>query len=335
VVNDATPRQTPFTQLVAAQTTPQPPQFALSVCVFVQYGPASEAPPSTPQRVSVALHVPVQTLPLHASPPAQTWPQAPQLALSLLRFAQEPPASAPPSALPPSDVPPLAAQRLCPAAQEAEHVAHVAQTPPLHDVPAVHAVPQVPQFTLSVCVSAQNGPASALHMVCVAAHTEVHAPAVQAFPAGHTVPHFPQLVGSVPSVAHVVPHMLWVAGHATTTIASGTVTSGVEASDDDAVTGGSSPTQASRSPAEKSAPPSATTARTADRRADSTPAPAPLESLDFRLIMKNPFAKSQKAPVSVSPPPPAPTDGRTRMRAPAAAEGGDAPAPPESEVKTR
>jgi hypothetical protein len=150
-------------------------------------------------------------------------PQAPQLALSVLSFAQYP---APPSTgqcvslapqlvvhVPPEhtrpaphtlpqapqlalsvpsfaqyDAPPSTVQRVPPC----WHL--VVQLPPEHTSPAPHVLPHPPQFALSVAVLAHTLPAS--HQVWPAAHWLVHAPATQIWPVAHALLHVPQLAGS-------------------------------------------------------------------------------------------------------------------------------------------
>jgi hypothetical protein len=65
--------------------------------------------------------------------------------------------------------------------------------PALQPVPALQVVPHAPQFSGSVCVSAQRPP----HATVGFAHVAAHAPAEQTDPAAHFVPHVPQFVGLV------------------------------------------------------------------------------------------------------------------------------------------
>jgi len=59
-------------------------------------------------------------------------------------------------------------------------------------------LPHVPQFVLSLNVSAQNGvPPSRPHFVCVWRQLLVQTPAEQTSSALHTVPHAPQFALSV------------------------------------------------------------------------------------------------------------------------------------------
>jgi hypothetical protein len=67
-------------------------------------------------------------------------------------------------------------------------------------------VPQVPQLAESICVLRQAEPQS----ICPVGHT--HAPPVHAAPAGHTVPHAPQLLVSRPVSTHTPAQRRWPAG---------------------------------------------------------------------------------------------------------------------------
>jgi hypothetical protein len=69
--------------------------------------------------------------------------------------------------------------------------------PPEHIWPALHVLPQVPQFVLSVWVLAQYGaPPSGVHVVS-APHVRLHCPPVHIFPGSHVLPQVPQFVLSV------------------------------------------------------------------------------------------------------------------------------------------
>lgn len=73
-----------------------------------------------------------------------------------------------------------------------------------------------PQFLMSVAPSTQRG--GAPHMICVTdAPHAWHIPTPQLAVVAHTVPHPPQLFGSVFSSTHAVvvpvPHIPWVVGH--------------------------------------------------------------------------------------------------------------------------
>ncbi len=68
--------------------------------------------------------------------------------------------------------------------------------PSLQVSPVPHALPQVPQFAVSVFTSVHP----ALHFVLPVSH--VHAPPLQVSPVPHAVPHLPQLAGSVLVFTH-------------------------------------------------------------------------------------------------------------------------------------
>jgi hypothetical protein len=53
-------------------------------------------------------------------------------------------------------------------------------------------MPQPPQSTGFLVVSTQAPP----HRLVAPGHMLVHAPALQAWPAGHVAPHAPQFIGS-------------------------------------------------------------------------------------------------------------------------------------------
>jgi hypothetical protein len=162
---------------------------------------------------------------MHVAPLPQTFPHAPQLALSLVRFTHAPFGHCVGVAeshivlhLPPEQthaVAPagtgMAAQLLPQAPQLAKSdcklthcplhsvwpIGH-AHVPAEHCCPPVHAVPQAPQFIGSVCKSTHaflqfvsGGPESVAH-VCT------HVPSKQlGVAAGHLAPHRPQFAGSV------------------------------------------------------------------------------------------------------------------------------------------
>jgi hypothetical protein len=67
---------------------------------------------------------------------------------------------------------------------------------------ARHALPQRPQWRLSLARFAQMSP----HCICPAGHSSTQTPARQIWLPGHTLPQRPQFVGSVASVAHDRPH---------------------------------------------------------------------------------------------------------------------------------
>jgi hypothetical protein len=71
----------------------------------------------------------------------------------------------------------------------------------------VHAIPHIPQFIASVCVSTHAPP-----------HTtpplgQAHFPPSHAIPAGQAAPHAPQFIASVCVSTHAAPHW-FAAGHA-------------------------------------------------------------------------------------------------------------------------
>jgi hypothetical protein len=77
----------------------------------------------------------------------------------------------------------------------------VVHVPLLHTVPAPQALPQVPQFSLSVAVLAQYGvPPSGEH-VAKEPQVRPHVPFPQTVPGGHALPHSPQLALSVAVLA--------------------------------------------------------------------------------------------------------------------------------------
>ena len=63
--------------------------------------------------------------------------------------------------------------------------------PSLQVSPVPHALPQVPQFAVSVLVSAHP----LLHLVLPVSHA--HAPPLQVSPVPHALPHLPQWAGSL------------------------------------------------------------------------------------------------------------------------------------------
>ena len=103
--------------------------------------------------------------PEHTCPAPHVVPHAPQLALSVCRFAQ------------------LAPHTVSPAPQFGRHV------PAEHAWPAGQCVPHAPQLWSSVRRFTHSVP----HAVCPAGHDTLHIPAMQTLPAGQTVPQVPQL----------------------------------------------------------------------------------------------------------------------------------------------
>jgi hypothetical protein len=112
----------------------------------------------------------------------------------------------------------LPEQTVSPVGQVAWHL------PAWQALPPVHALPQVPQFWLSVLVFVQNGepasaPPSAAHIVSDP-HVSPHVPPLHTVPLGHVWPHAPQLplsvwmdaqYGAPPSGTQVVsvPQVVW------------------------------------------------------------------------------------------------------------------------------
>lgn len=136
-------------------------------------------------------------LPTHC-PAVQIWsgphgaPQAPQFALSVIRFVQY---GAPPSGVHLVSVP----EQL------------PVQLPAAHTVPAAHACPQPPQLRLSVWVSTHVGlPASPPHITSAPrGQTAVHDPFTHACARGQTAPQLPQLSVSVAVSTQTGPHAVW------------------------------------------------------------------------------------------------------------------------------
>jgi hypothetical protein len=79
------------------------------------------------------------------------------------------------------------------------------QTPAVHVVPPVHALPQRPQLPVSICSLTQ----ASLQFVSGAMQVSTHAPFAQAgVAAGHTLPHRPQFLGSVLTFAQAPLHVV-------------------------------------------------------------------------------------------------------------------------------
>src|SRR6185437_7722567 len=73
--------------------------------------------------------------------------------------------------------------------------------------PAPHAMPQPPQFALSVLMLAQYGaPPSPPQNVCPLAHVLPQLPLLQTSPAPHLVPHVPQFCASSSVSVQTEPH---------------------------------------------------------------------------------------------------------------------------------
>ncbi len=201
----------------------------------MQYG----APPSPVQSfwrpVHRLVHAPSMQL---LSGFEHTVPQLPQLALSLLRFAQYGvPASAPhvvwftsqtPWQMPLTQSWPLE-QALPQVPQLLRSVLRFAQygapasppqsvcplllsphvplhAPPKQTCPAAQTLPHAPQFSLSVLVLTQlEGPPSLPHSVLPEGQAEVQTPPTHAWPPAQRVPHLPQFSLSVLSETQMAP----------------------------------------------------------------------------------------------------------------------------------
>ncbi len=110
-------------------------------------------------------------------PPAgQFWPQAPQLAGSVVRSAQVPPQSV---------------------GAEAGQV----QAPEMQLARVAHWLPHAPQLFTSLASSAHTVP----QLTCVGSGQK-QAPVVHTAPVGQSCPQVPQLFGSVCRSTHVLPH---------------------------------------------------------------------------------------------------------------------------------
>jgi hypothetical protein len=90
---------------------------------------------------------------------------------------------------------------------------NAAHTPVTQTSVDLHALPQVPQFALSVCVSAHLP----VHATCGALHSEAQAPFVQVSDAPHAFPQAPQFAVSVCVLVHVWPHVVNGVGQVPTT----------------------------------------------------------------------------------------------------------------------
>ncbi len=158
--------------LESAHACPQTPQFDESVAVFTQV---------LPQRVRPApqVHVP----PTQVCVPTHARPQAPQFAMSVLRFASQPSDAA--------------------ALQFAKPVRHPMTTQPpalqplLDACASAQVVPHEPQFAGSLAVAAQYCAEPVPQVARGDAQVVVQWPLEHTWPAGHEVPHAPQLPLSV------------------------------------------------------------------------------------------------------------------------------------------
>jgi len=136
-----------------------------------------------------------QTLLMHVAPVGQVRPQEPQLLLLSV----------------------VSKQVVC--LQSVSEPWHL-HSPPSQDVPEGHFLPHVPQLFESIVTSVQaapppasGAPASPPHMMTVSPFVLSHmqAPLMQSAPAGHFLPHEPQLFGSLDALTHVwTPLMLHI-----------------------------------------------------------------------------------------------------------------------------
>jgi len=85
----------------------------------------------------------------------------------------------------------------------------------VHTWPAAQALPQVPQFALSLCVSVQVA-AVPVPQTVVLPVGHVQVPAAQVAPAAQVLPQLPQLARSVERSTHAAPHVALPEGHAQT-----------------------------------------------------------------------------------------------------------------------
>ena len=111
----------------------------------------------------------------------QRVPHAPQLATSVCEFTQRAP------------------QRDCPAVQGATHM------PWMQSRSAVQRLPQRPQFSLSLRMSAHTGPHCTLGGAQPATSVPTSGrqkPPAHAYPSPHVTPHAPQLFGSTDVFTH-------------------------------------------------------------------------------------------------------------------------------------
>jgi hypothetical protein len=175
--------QAPLLQLsdVAESQVEQTPPFAPQAVVVL---PGWHAPP-TQQPFGQLLALQAQDPFTHAWPAAQRLPQAPQLAVSLVRLASQPSAAA-----------------LLQSPNPGEQV--MWQVPPTQlAVPLVvlQTLPQAPQLLVSVAVLKQSPPQA----VCVGGQEVWQVPPLQTFPLGQAWLHWPQLPESAARFTHLPP----------------------------------------------------------------------------------------------------------------------------------
>jgi hypothetical protein len=172
----------PFVQMrLLPQICEQSPQFCLLVCRS-----AHDAMTPVPHSVKPeAVQRIAQTPSLHSgSAPEQRSPQVPQFRVSLVTSTQLP------------NPPKWPAHCVSP-------VGH-AQVPSVQRTPPAHAVPQAPQFLLSVDRSTQVVPQS----VSPVSQVPLHAPATQVVPRMQRMPQPPQFAGSVSVSVHDAPQRI-------------------------------------------------------------------------------------------------------------------------------
>ena len=87
------------------------------------------------------------------------------------------------------------------------------QRPSRHDCPAPQEVPHAPQFAGSMRVSAHAAVTPLPQSESGDAHESAHEPIEQRLPAGHALPHIPQLAASVASDTQRPAHTVCPTGH--------------------------------------------------------------------------------------------------------------------------
>jgi hypothetical protein len=78
--------------------------------------------------------------------------------------------------------------------------------PVTHASSVLHAVPHVPQFWLSVCVSTHEKLVPDVHTVAVGAQSVTQFPFEQTLAESHVFPHEPQFCGSESTFVHLPSH---------------------------------------------------------------------------------------------------------------------------------
>ncbi len=188
------------------QTTPQAPQFDVSLSTDTHTPPQSDRPAGQTHFEKA-----------QERPPPHTTPQAPQLAESRVRSTQLPPHAVKGGVQRSTHAPawqkPALAQALPQAPQFRGSLASERQTPSqrivpagqahapaMHDPPPPQARSQLPQWFGSVAVSTHSSP----QLVCPGA-AQAQPPLRQVWPAPHRFPQPPQFAESVRRSAHVAP----------------------------------------------------------------------------------------------------------------------------------